>query len=478
MKITAIETIRLGEFPNLLWLHIHTDQGLVGLGETFFGPRAIEAHIHETVAPLLFGKPALQMDRHARTLQNQYLGFTGTRRGDACRIGGGHRAVGPVRPGDGAADLSMPGRPVARAGPDLQHLRRLSYIRAASGQKTTTGASMPRRQAAVRGPGRFLHRADELAHSLLEQGITAMKIWPFDFAAEATEGRSITAAELEQALVPFRKIRDAVGGRMDIMAELHSLWTPPAAERVLRALAEFDPFWVEDPIKMVNADLLAEPAGAHPRANLRQRDACDAAGVPRIPAGRCGGRGDARSVLVRRHRRGEEDRDAGGGLGPAGCAARLHRAGGADRLGACVAELSEHPGAGDGARIHQRLVPGGADRSARYSRWVCLSVAEGWAWYGVAAGTAGGGRLRTADHVGVRRAAKQPSWAAFNCHCKERSDAAISCPCWWTLTGGRSAASRLALVRNDRGMPYRTSSGTTLMLLNGEPLISFVLTTV
>ena len=95
MKMTAIETIRLGEFPNLLWLHIHTDQGLVGLGETFFGARAVEAQIHESVAPLLIGKPALQIDRHARTLQNQYLGFSGT--GDQwylmgwCRLRGGGR---------------------------------------------------------------------------------------------------------------------------------------------------------------------------------------------------------------------------------------------------------------------------------------------------------------------------------------------------------------------------------------------------
>jgi L-alanine-DL-glutamate epimerase-like enolase superfamily enzyme len=71
MKITGIETIRLGEFPNLLWLQIHTDQGLIGLGETFFGPRAVEAYIHETVAPLLIGKPALQIDRQERTLQTQ-----------------------------------------------------------------------------------------------------------------------------------------------------------------------------------------------------------------------------------------------------------------------------------------------------------------------------------------------------------------------------------------------------------------------
>ena len=39
MKITALETIRNAEFPNLLWLHIHTDEGLSGLGETFLGPR-------------------------------------------------------------------------------------------------------------------------------------------------------------------------------------------------------------------------------------------------------------------------------------------------------------------------------------------------------------------------------------------------------------------------------------------------------
>ena len=37
MKITAIETIRLNEFPNILWVHVHTDEGLIGLGEIFYG---------------------------------------------------------------------------------------------------------------------------------------------------------------------------------------------------------------------------------------------------------------------------------------------------------------------------------------------------------------------------------------------------------------------------------------------------------
>ena len=57
MKVTAIETIRVDEFPNLLWVQVHTDEGLVGLGETFYGPEAAEAHIHGIIAPCA--------DRHA-----------------------------------------------------------------------------------------------------------------------------------------------------------------------------------------------------------------------------------------------------------------------------------------------------------------------------------------------------------------------------------------------------------------------------
>ena len=45
MKVTAVETIRLDEFPNLLWLQLHTDEGLSGLGETFFGAGAVEAQV-------------------------------------------------------------------------------------------------------------------------------------------------------------------------------------------------------------------------------------------------------------------------------------------------------------------------------------------------------------------------------------------------------------------------------------------------
>jgi len=77
MKITAIETIRLEEFANLLWLRVHTDEGLVGLGETFFLAETVEAYVHESIAPKLLGSDPLAIDRIAKDLTN-YVGFRST----------------------------------------------------------------------------------------------------------------------------------------------------------------------------------------------------------------------------------------------------------------------------------------------------------------------------------------------------------------------------------------------------------------
>jgi len=62
MKITAIKTYRLKEFSNVLWVHVETDAGIVGLGETFYGAGAVEAHIHETLSERLLGKDPLHIE--------------------------------------------------------------------------------------------------------------------------------------------------------------------------------------------------------------------------------------------------------------------------------------------------------------------------------------------------------------------------------------------------------------------------------
>ena len=75
MKITAIETIRLPDRPNLLLAQVQTDEGLIGLGETSRGAAAVEAQIHELAAPDVLGKDPLAIQAHNRQLTGAYLGF-------------------------------------------------------------------------------------------------------------------------------------------------------------------------------------------------------------------------------------------------------------------------------------------------------------------------------------------------------------------------------------------------------------------
>ena len=74
MKITALETIRIAERPNLIWVQVHTDQGLIGLGETFFGASTVEAHVHDHIAPRVIGRDPLEIDKLSADLVG-YLGF-------------------------------------------------------------------------------------------------------------------------------------------------------------------------------------------------------------------------------------------------------------------------------------------------------------------------------------------------------------------------------------------------------------------
>ena len=105
----------------------------------------------------------------------------------------------------------------------------------------------------------FMRDAGALAESLLAEGFTAMKIWPLDVQATASGGQMITLAELKAGLEPFRRIRAAVGDRIEVMAELHSLWSAEAAARICHALEDLDIFWVEDPIaKMGDFKALAD----------------------------------------------------------------------------------------------------------------------------------------------------------------------------------------------------------------------------
>ena len=58
--------------------------------------------------------------------------------------------------------------------------------------------------------------AGELAEDLLKNGIKAMKIWPLDALSTKYNGQYVTREDIRKGLAPFKKIRDAVGDKMEI----------------------------------------------------------------------------------------------------------------------------------------------------------------------------------------------------------------------------------------------------------------------
>jgi len=80
MKITRLETIWIDEQPNTMWLRIHTDEGLIGLGETFYVPRAVSAVIHDVFATLLIGRSPFDIERlwHNMFSTVNFFGYGGS----------------------------------------------------------------------------------------------------------------------------------------------------------------------------------------------------------------------------------------------------------------------------------------------------------------------------------------------------------------------------------------------------------------
>ena len=256
-NIVCVRTIRIAERPNLIWVELQTADGLIGLGESFRGAQATEAVIHEQMAPWLLGRDARRIEAVSRHLTTPYLGF--------------HSAGAEIRAAS-AVDIALwdlagkrHGIPVHEALGGAARTEIRAYNTCAGYAYNTAGVA----RRAVTGQENaigpyddqiaFTRDAGALAESLLDEGYTAMKIWPLDVYAEATGGQAISLTDLKAGLEPFRKIRAAVGDRIEVMAELHSLWNTTTAIRICRALEDVGVTWAEDPIlKMDDVRALAD----------------------------------------------------------------------------------------------------------------------------------------------------------------------------------------------------------------------------
>jgi len=244
MKITRIETLRLPEHPNALWLHVHTSDGLIGLGETYYIPAAVEAVIHDFAAPLLLGKSVYDRERHWQNLFSSanFFGYAGAEM----------RAIS-------ALDLALWDLLGQSAGQPIYNLIGGQYRE-----------SIPVYNTCVNTPkyldqDGFLQAPGELAQSLLAEGYPQMKVWPWDrfapqihsgsatgpagWSAMGPVGHVLATADLKQGLWTIQEIRKAVGDRIEIAIEGHSRWDVNCAIRLARALEPYDVVWMEDIIQ-------------------------------------------------------------------------------------------------------------------------------------------------------------------------------------------------------------------------------------
>jgi L-alanine-DL-glutamate epimerase-like enolase superfamily enzyme len=101
-----------------------------------------------------------------------------------------------------------------------------------------------------------------LARSLLEQEIRTLKLFPLDPIADETGGQYVTREGIRRGLEPLRRIREELGDAVEVALELRARWSLPAAKRIAQAAEEYDPLWIEDPIRNDNLEALAEFAAS------------------------------------------------------------------------------------------------------------------------------------------------------------------------------------------------------------------------
>jgi galactonate dehydratase len=254
-RIERIETIRLGAQPNVLWVEVTDEDGVTGLGETYYIPTAVEAVVHDMAAPLLLGLAALRIEEVWQTLFAcaNFYGYAGSEMRAFSALDIALWDLLGKRTGLSVATLL--------GGRVRDEIRLYNTCVDAGGYKDMTA---------------WLERPGDLAEELLADGFSGMKVWPWDrfapqisselvtgpagWSAMGPVGHDLTPAELAEGLRAIEEIRERVGMGVDVMLEGHSRWDLNAAIRICRAVEPFELAWVEDIIQPDSAADLARLA--------------------------------------------------------------------------------------------------------------------------------------------------------------------------------------------------------------------------
>ncbi|MBC8876547.1 MAG: galactonate dehydratase [Planctomycetes bacterium] len=224
VRITKLETMLVR--PRWLFLKVHTDAGIVGLGEPILEGRAhtCAAAVKE-LEPYLIGKDPRAVVHHWQAMYRHAFYRGGPILTSV--ISGIDMALWDIKG-------KLLGVPVYEllGGPTRNRVR--VYAHASS-------------------PEAIRRRAEE--------GFTAFKTGVFKKRpAKIVE----TPGFIERAADAFAALREAAGKEADIGIDFHGAISPQTAKLLIKALEPYQPMFVEEPVQCQNVDVMADIArGTH-----------------------------------------------------------------------------------------------------------------------------------------------------------------------------------------------------------------------
>lgn len=224
MKITKLETFLVK--PRWLFLKIHTDEGLVGLGEPILEGRALTcAQAVDELAPYLVGKDPRRVVHHWQAMYRHAFYRGGPILTSA--LSGVEQALWDL------AGKSL-GVPVYQL----------------------FGGPMRDRIRLYQGGG-----DPDGIKEWIAKGFTAFK-------TGVAGGRSARIVEnkafVDRAVERFAALREAAGPEVDLAIDFHGAISPQTAKLLIKALEPYQPMFIEEPCQCQNVDVMAEIArGTH-----------------------------------------------------------------------------------------------------------------------------------------------------------------------------------------------------------------------
>lgn len=232
MKITAIEClpVHAGWRKNFVFVRIETDAGIVGWGEAYSQydrDRAVAAQVEE-FGRYLIGRDPFQIKHILQIAFDDYA----QRRGSLelfCATSGIEQALWDIV---GKATK----QPVYNllGGPVRDKIRVYA-----------NGWSYKLQQ-----PDDYARKAE----AVIKMGFSAVKFDP----VPGPWRTYVPKEHIRRAVSVLRAMRDALGPDVDLLLDIHRRLAPMHAIDLADALAEFKPYWLEEPCQCENIEALAE----------------------------------------------------------------------------------------------------------------------------------------------------------------------------------------------------------------------------